>query len=290
MQQPIRYINLNGKIIREDHCGISPNNRSFRYGDGCFETMKMVEGTILFSAYHFERFFHTLGKLQFECPKDLTSELLLQQIITLAKKNYHHKLGRIRLMAFRGDGGIYDLVSPKPNYLIQTWTLNEANNSMNENGLIIDFYKDAIKACDSFSNLKSNNYLGYAMAALWAKKNHLNDALVLNSNASIADATIANVFMIKAGQVNTPSIADGCVNGVMRRHIVASLPNINIPIQEGAVTVEALLSADEVFLTNSIYGIRWVKSIQAATYHNTITTMIYKKLIQPHWELKQTLG
>ncbi len=286
MQQPIRYINLNGKIIREDQCSISPNNRSFRYGDGCFETMKMIQGTVQFSAYHFERLFHTLELLQFECPKDFTPELLKQQIETLAKKNYHHKLGRIRLMAFRGDGGIYDVVSPKPNFLIQTWPINEANNSLNENGLIIDIYKDTIKSCDRFSNLKTNNYLGYAMAALWAKKNHLNDALVLNSHARIADATIANVFIIKAGQVVTPSMAEGCVNGIMRRHLVATLPTINIPIQEGALTVEAILSADEVFLTNSIYGIRWVKSIQSVTYQNTLTTTIFKKLIQPQWILK----
>ena len=89
-------------------------------------------------------------------------------------------VARIRLMVFRGNGGIFDPENLLPNYIIETWPLaNEAR--LNENGLVLDIFPDAKKSCDIFSNFKSNNYLPYIMAGLYAKKNKLNDCIVLNS-------------------------------------------------------------------------------------------------------------
>ena len=189
------FLNYNGKIYRSDKLLISPDNRSFRYGDGFFETMKIVNGKIALSNYHFERLFASLELLQFDKPGYLTAEYLLNQVTELAAKNYHNKSGRIRLTIFRGNGGLYDAENHFPNWLIQTWQLNPQVNVFNENGLVIDIFKDAKKTGDNYSHVKSNNYLCYVMAALWAKKHHLNDALVLNSYNRIADATIANVLL-----------------------------------------------------------------------------------------------
>ena len=86
------YLNQNGKIIKEEKAIISPNNRSFRYGDGCFETMKMIDGKILLQDYHFERLFASLTSLQFDVPNYLTADYLQQQILEVTKKNYHNKL------------------------------------------------------------------------------------------------------------------------------------------------------------------------------------------------------
>ena len=271
------YININGKVIKESSAGISVNNRSFRYGDGCFETMKMIDGKLLLPDYHFERLLSSLDLLQFELPNYFTAEYLQEQIISLAKKNYHNKLARIRLMVYRGDGGLYDPQNHFPNYLIQTWDLNPANNSLNENGLIIDIFEDAIKTCDKFSSIKSNNYLGYAMAAIWVKQQHLNDAIILNSYKRVADATIANVFIIKDGKVKTPRLDEGGINGIMRRHLLKTLPEIGVEVSETQISTDDLLAADELFLTNSIYGIRWVKQLKEKEYGNELTKLIYKK-------------
>ncbi|MEB3088276.1 aminotransferase class IV, partial [Parvimonas sp. D4] len=86
-----------------------------------------------------------------------------------------------------------------PYFLIQSWPLQPATQELNENGLVIDIYKDARKTADLFSSIKSNNYLPYLMGALWAKEHHLNDAILLNPDNRVADATIANVFIVKDG-------------------------------------------------------------------------------------------
>ena len=275
------YLNQNGKIIKEANAIISPNNRSFRYGDGCFETMKLMDNTILLANYHFERLFASLQLLQFDVPNYLTADYLQHQIVEVAKKNYHNKLARVRLTVYRGDGGLYDPENHFPNYLIQTWDLNPANNLLNENGLVVDVFTDAIKVCDTYSHVKSNNYLCYAMAALWAKKNHLNDAILLNPYNRLADATIANIFIVTNGIIKTPSLSEGCVNGVMRRYLLTQMHVENIPVEETKISVEELLQANEIFLTNGIYGIRWIKQINNINYTNTASSLLYKQFIKP---------
>ena len=280
------YLNQNGRVIKEDKASISPNNRSFRYGDGCFETMKIVDNNILLANYHFERLFSSLQLLLFDVPNYLTADYLQAQILEVAKKNYHNKLARVRLTIYRGDGGLYDAISHFPNYIIQTWHLNPANNLLNENGLVTDIFTDAKKVCDNYSHVKSNNYLSYAMAALWAKKNQLNDAILLNPYNRIADATIANIFIIKNGIIKTPKLTEGCINGVMRRHLLQCFKDDNMPFEETEIEVEELLQAHEVFFTNGIYGIRWVKQLQENNYTNDLSSLLYKKFIKPLFSLE----
>ena len=273
------YVNQNGKVINEINAVVSINNRSFRYGDGCFETMKVSKGKLLFADYHFERLFNSLELLQFTVPSFLTPEYLLANILNLTQKNHHEKLARIRLTIYRGEGGLYDPQNLVPNFTIQTWELNPTNNLLNENGLVIDIFEKSRKICDNYSAIKSNNYLGYAMAALWTKEQHLNDAILLNPYNRVADATIANVFIIKDGIVKTPGLSEGGINGIMRRYLLNQLPEIAVPVEESMLTMDDLLESDELFLTNSIYGIRWVKKLRDKIYGNSINAFISKKLV-----------
>jgi len=273
------FICLNGKILRAEDPVLLASNRGYRYGDALFETMKVASKNILLEAYHFERLFAGLRLLQFEVPKLLTREKLRNEVILLAEKNHCGNLARIRLSVFRGNGGVYD-EERTPQYLIECWPLNESLNRLNENGLIIDVFPAARKSCDSFSHLKSANYLPYTMAAIYAKANKLNDCLVLNTDGNIADATIANVFLIKEGVIITPGPDQGCVNGVMRRHLLEKMKDAGYSIQENPVSVSTLEEADEVFLTNAISGIRWVKQFRAKGYLNNLTVEIYNRFIK----------
>lgn len=275
------FLNYNGKLYAEGTMLISPNNRSFRYGDGFFETMKMINGSIVLGNLHFERLFTSLETMKFDTPKLFTAASLEEQVLNLAKKNKHSANGRIRLMVFRGDGGLYDAPDNHPNYLIQTWEMNDANNHLNENGLVTDVFADARKACDSFSHIKSNNYQCYVMGALWARQNKLNDALVLNSYGRIADATIANVFIVKDGIIQTPALTEGCVAGTMRRYLLQCLRNDGLPVQETAITPEDLTAAQEIFLTNAGYGMRWVQRCGNTSYTPKASLLLYKNYIAP---------
>jgi aminodeoxychorismate lyase len=273
-------INLNGKILNEAKAGISVNNRSFRYGDGLFETMKMMKGRIIHAEQHFNRLFAGMQTLQFQVPKIFTPDFLLKQINEMAMQNGHAKLGRVRLTIFRGDGGLYDTVNHSPNYLLQTWELNAANNELNENGLVIDFYEGTRKYADALANVKSNNYLPYLLAAMHAKQNNLNDCLLLNHEGHVCDATIANVFVVKDGEIITPKLSDGCVAGVMRDALLHGFDKAGFKMNEKSLSKEDVLNADECFLTNSIYGVRWVKMLGDKTFGNTMVQKIHREIVK----------
>jgi len=278
---PESYINFDGKIIRNNKPIILADNRSFRYGDGCFETMKLLNGKIILESYHLERLFKTVKAFQFNKTGFFISDKFKDEIIELAKRNHHKKAARIRVNVVRGSGGLYDSENNNPHYIIETWDLNAANNKFNENGLVTGIYRDAIKVADSFSHLKSNNYLCYVMAAFWAKEHKLNDAILLNPSGRIADATIANVFIVKDGIVKTPALSEGCIEGVMRKYLLDCLRKEGIPFAETKITVEDIEEASEVFFTNTIRGIRWVKEVGKINYKHQLSPLLYKKFLQP---------
>ena len=270
---------FNGKIIPGDEPVLLVSNRSYRYGDGLFETMKVVNGIILLAEYHFERLFSGLSLLKFDSPKLFTKENLEQQILQLCRKNKCENLARVRFSVFRGNGGLYD-EDKTMQYVIESWPLNNLVKGFNENGLVIDIYPDAAKSCDKFSNLKSANFLPYSVAALYAKENKLNDCLLLNVSGGIADSTIANVFIIKDGIINTPGLEEGCVNGVMRRYLVEKMQKAGYKIQQTSVSANDLKNADEIFLTSAINGIRWVRVFRDKIYTNVTTEEIYNRFVK----------
>ena len=275
------HINWNGSITAPGDFRISPDNRGLRYGDGLFETMKARKGKIDLEPLHFERLFSSLRLLQFEIPSHFTAEYLREQVRLLLEKNSHTELARARLMVYRGDGGVYDSLDHRPQLLIQSWPLLEPASNPHGKLLQIDVFHDARKACDVFSSLKSNNYLCYLMGALFAKNRGLDDALILNAYGRIADATIANVFIVTDGMIKTPPLTEGCVNGVYRRYLLQCFQKDGLAFREEPLKVEELMEAEEVFLTNAITGIRWVHRCGGTIYGNETSVHLHTRYAIP---------
>lgn len=275
------FATWNGRIIREGKVFISPNNRSFRYGDGCFETMKVVNGRLLLYELHFQRLFSSLNLLRFTYPETFTPENLKSQINDLVKKNGHEKSARVRLVVYRGDGGLYDVKDKNAYYIIQSWAGATDTNVFNEAGLRVGIFGDAKKSADLFSSLKSNNYLPYAMAAMWAKEQLLDDAIIMNAFGGVADATIANIFIVDNGIIKTPSLTEGCINGVMRRYLLHCFEKDDLPHSQTEISSRDLSNASEIFLTNATHGIRWVAQVGNNSYRNTLSAYLHKKFIVP---------
>jgi len=275
------FSNWNGKIVENTKICISPDNRSFRYGDGCFETIKVINGRILLADLHFQRLFSSLQTLKFSIPASLTPAYFESQIKQLVQINEHEELARVRLVVYAGEGALYDVAERHPNFIIQSWIGNKDSIDFNDIGLILGIFWDARKTADVFSCIKSNNYLGYVMGAIWGKQNGLDDCILTNAFNRVADATIANIFIVSDGIVKTPTLAEGCVNGVMRKYLLACLRSENIPFLETEISFEEVLNASEIFLTNANYGVRWVQKVGNSSYSNSVSSSLHKKFISP---------
>jgi branched-chain amino acid aminotransferase len=266
-------------MLYDDTPIVPAGSRGLRYGDGMFETMKMVDEELRLEQYHFERLFKGLELMKFSLPSHFTAAYLREQVLSLVEKNNLKKAARVRLNTFRKNGGLYDPVEGSPDFVIEAWPLPENYLRLNEIGLIVDVFDEARKSCDRFSSIKSNNYLPYVMGAFYARENKLNDCLILNSHGRICDATIANVFWVKNKCVYTTPLSEGSVAGVMRRHLLDILPKKGFNVEERILEIADLQKANELFLTNATSGIRWVKKFRQLEFENTLSATIYELLV-----------
>lgn len=274
------WIDHNGALLPANSGILKATNRAFHYGDGLFETLMVRNGRIRLGDAHFDRLFAGMNQLRYVIPSQFTREGVEASLLQLCERNGHLSLARVRLTIYRGDGGLYDPEDLHPRYLIESWPLSPADIGLNEKGLAIGIYSDGIKSCDLLANIKSTNFLLYAVAALYAKEHGLDDCLVRNSHGRLADSTIANLFYCKDRQVYTPPLSEGCVAGVMRRFLLSALPDAGFPVHERPVTGEDLQEADEVFLSNAIRGIRWVQTFRKYRYAHDLSRTIHDQLIK----------
>lgn len=242
-------------------------NRGFLFGDGLFETMKIVDGRIRLGAYHFDRLFMGLRLLKIDSSR-LSAEGLEAAVLALCQVNDCLEAARVRLTVYR---------SEETRVLIECFLLPPDHDRFNERGWIIDLFPDARKPMDAFANLKSCSSLPYTMAALYARENSLDDAIVLNTAHALCDASIANVFLVKDGACFTPALHQGCINGVMRRYLIEEIKKEGIAVHQAELREADLLSADEVFLTNAIRGIRWVAGFRNRSYECAFSKALYQR-------------
>lgn len=244
-------------------------NRSFRYGDGVFETIKVFQNRILLSSLHFERLFTSLHLLHLQPGIGFTKERLEGDILQLCLRNGCAGLARVRLAVYRSEHNQAD-------YVIEAVPLDEAAMQWNNEGWKLELYPPARKSCDAFANIKSANFLPYVLAGLYAQDKGADEALVLNALNHIADGSKTNLFLIQEGEVYTPALHQGCVSGVMRRFVIDCLKKNGYAVHQTKIAEEKLLAADEVFCTNAIQGIRWVQSFGDRQYGYTQTRQIYE--------------
>jgi branched-chain amino acid aminotransferase len=273
----------NGTIFQEQEPSLHPNNRSFRYGDGLFETIRYANGQMPLWDLHMARLFQGLSALKIGTGKLFTPELLLKQVANLCQKN-NLRHARIRITVSRGEGGILEPTALTPDYIIQTWPLDEPMPRFNTNGLHLRVYPDGRKSADALATLKSTNYLLYAMAALHAKEQKANDAIVLNHLDRIADCSIANIYWVDGQQVYTTPLSEGPVAGVMRTYLLSKVNCI-----ERVAAPEDILQASEVFITNAVRGIQWVSQMEDRSIPECrISQDIYHDIIRPLFATTQT--
>ncbi|MCC7301957.1 MAG: aminotransferase class IV family protein [Bacteroidia bacterium] len=271
-------VNYNGNLLSADSPVLRADNRSFRYGDGVFETIRHANGKPQFLAHHVARLKSSLEVLHISFPPALEESSLRSMIVELSARNAVERGGRIRLTVFRKEGGYYTPDSNEGCFLLECDPIDESNYNLNPAGLVVDIFPDFKKQVNKLSSIKSNNAQVPVLAALYKKQNELDDCIILNSNFSIAEAINANVFAVKNGVLYTPPIADGCVDGIMRKQVIHVAKQNRISVYEVSLAMNVLLNSDELFLTNVVSGISWISAYKAKRFTNTMSKMLVEKL------------
>lgn len=242
-------------------------NRGWRYGDGVFETGRFHQGRLLLASHHFDRLFSGLQLLNIT--PAFTAVQLTKLVADLCEKNGCSTLARVRIAAYREDDN-------NASFVIEASAMPVDKLVWNEQGWRLSIHPFARKSCDAFANLKSANYLPYVMAGQYAKERDAEECLVLNMHKRICDGSKTNLFFIKSNDVYTPALSEGCVAGVMRRAMIDFLKSRGVAVHQKGITEADLQQADQVFVTNAIEGLRWVRQISVQTYAHGDLKKLYQ--------------
>lgn len=270
-------INLNGEIISGDTKVFTAANRAFKYGDGLFESMRMLKGQLKFADKHADRLHKGMKALKMDGYSQMDSWFLREKAEQLASVN-KIKHGRLRLTVYRDSDGLYTPQQNKTGYVLEIVPADEPRYFLNSKGLIIDVFTELSKPNNFLSNIKTCNSLVYVLSGIYKTQHNLDDVLLLNQNGFLCEASSSNIFIYYQNHLYTPALSEGCVEGVMRQVIIDIAQKNNIPLTEAQISPEILYEADEVFLTNATRGIQSVMGYGIRRYFNKMSKVLVDEL------------
>ncbi|QJD94790.1 aminotransferase class IV [Mucilaginibacter robiniae] len=271
------FVNINGKLIPADAPQITVANRAFKYGDGLFESMRLVNGQLKFANLHASRLQQGMKTLKIEGYSLMDTWFLKEKAEELAVWN-KAKNGRIRLTVYREGDGLYTPTDNKAGWVLELQPDEISGYQLNNKGLLMNVFTELQKPVNYLSNLKTCNSLLYVMAGLYKSQHRLDDVFLLNEHNFLCEGISSNVFVWYRDHLYTPALSEGCVDGIMRQVIINIALELDIPVTEAQMSPDILNEADEVFLTNATRGIQWVIGYGVKRYFNSLSKNLIDEL------------
>ena len=271
-------INFNG-VIKDTDLQLTVSNRSFLYGDGVFETLKIVNNKILFFEDHYFRLMASMRIVRMEIPMSFTMEYLEEQILKLVEVMAIQDSARVRFTIFRNEGGFYLPTVNSISFVIQATKLENIKYKFPKSQFEVDLYKDFIVPKQLLSTLKTANKITHVTASIFAKENQLDSSLLINETKNVIEAANGNLFMLMGNKLITPPISEGCLNGIMRKQIMAIAKQMDlVEVVEAVISPFDLQKADELFITNVIIGIQPITKYRKKEFEVSLASQLLEKL------------
>ena len=271
-------INFNGTIVSQDD-NILTQNRAFLYGDGVFETVKIINNKILFLEDHYFRLMSSMRVVRMEIPMNFTMEYLEEQILSVVAANGCSDSARARITVYRNDGGYYLPQNNTISFLIHSQLLENTLYEIEKKNYEVDLYKDFYITKQLLSSIKTTNKIINITGSIFADENGLDNCLLLNDSKNVVEALQGNLFMLVGNKLITPPVSEGCLNGVMRRQILNLAKKIeNLEVEETVISPFDLQKADELFVTNVIKGIQPITQYRKKNFETNTALQLLEKL------------
>jgi branched-chain amino acid aminotransferase len=262
--------NLNGNISRSTSDSFDQFSRGFFYGDGLFESIRVFDGIVPFIHLHWERLEKGMRLLGFNIPSDWSGDFFRNEILKITSGN-----ARVKISVWRSPGGLYHPTDQTPNFLITANPLDSNCFKWLDDGLNIGQCTSVKLPIDTLSGLKVLGGTRYVMAAIEAHAKGFDDVMLSNTDGHVCETSSNNIFWIKKGVLYVPLPKDGHVLGIFQNHFTAILQAEGIEMVAKSTTFAALQEADEVFLTNAIHGIQWVRLLEGTVLKCEKTIMFF---------------
>lgn len=260
------------------------NDRAIHYGDGIFETILCDRNSLFFWSQHYQRLQQSAVRLKLDCPDE---KLLLDDIKQLLDKNPEiiEKSYTLKIILTRGAGdrGYRYVKGMKQNRLVLLSEIDTAYSSLLSGELLtgeLCLCQQQASINESLAGLKHLNRLENVLARNeW--QNQYIDGLMINANKNVIEGSMSNLFAVQDGELFTPDLSQSGVKGVMRELIILLAKNNNIKVSVVNITAAELLAMDEIFISNSLIGMKSVNKLADALFEETpLSNRLFENLLQ----------
>jgi len=271
---------IDGKFYDKENAKISVYDHGLLYGDGVFEGIRVYGGKVFECEAHLRRLFDSARAIRLIPPHSVEE---LRAAIEETIRINHFSDCYIRLVVTRGPGylGLNPNRCPNPTVFIIADTIELYPPEMYEKGMSIITSTIVRTHPNSLSpRIKSLNYLNNILAKIEAADAGVPEAIMLNQEGNLAECTGDNVFIVRSGEVQTPTTADGILEGVTRHVMIQLCKKLAIPCVEKSLQRHDLYIADECFLTGTAAEVVAVTRIDGRPIGPGIPGPITRRLME----------
>ncbi len=279
-----QLVYINGEIVSRDKAQIPVFDRGLLYGYGLFETMRSYNGHVFYLDRHIARLVNSAGVLGIR--EALEPQKLETGVLRTLKANGLDD-ARIRLTVTAGEGsrGLALPVSGKLTIIITVEELVLPSPEMYAKGLRTSVVSIRRNNRSPLCCMKTLGYLENLLAHAEAVDAGSDEAILLNVDGEVAECSASNIFIVEDGEIITPPIKAGILPGITRRVVIDLASSLGIKVAEEAVTVERLLNAEEVFITNSVIEIMPIASVDGRTVRAGSRGKVTERLAEEYKKL-----
>jgi len=242
---------INGKLYSERDAKISVFDHGLLYGDGVFEGIRVYNRRVFMLAEHVDRLYRSAKAIALEIP--MSRKAMADAVVRTCRANGTAN-GYVRLVVTRGVGtlGLNPFVCRRPQVIIIAATIQLYPKEYYEKGLSIVTVPTVRNLSEALNpNIKSLNYLNNILAKIEAINAGVPEAIMLNADGRVAEATGDNIFTVKGRTLATPPPQAGVLEGITRNVVMDLARKSGYEVREQMMTRYDLYNADEVFLTGT---------------------------------------
>ncbi|CAM3757936.1 aminotransferase class IV [Flavobacterium gelidilacus] len=271
-------INFNG-TIQDSSVTIIEKNRGFLFGDAVFETLKVLDNKVLFAEDHYFRLMASMRICRMEIPMNFTLEYFEEQVLNLTDSLNCSNSARVRMTIFRDSDGFYLPKTNNVGFVVVAHQLNSKKYSFSKDFYEVELYKDFYVSKHLLSTLKTTNKMINVTGSIFAKENDYQNCILLNDDKNVVEALNGNIFMKMGNSIITPPISDGCLNGIMRKQLIALINKMEgFECVEKSISPFDLQKSDELFITNVISGIQPITKYRKKEFEIDFSLQLNEKL------------
>jgi branched-chain amino acid aminotransferase len=279
------FVYVDDELLPRSKATISVFDHGLLYGDGVFEGIRAYSGVVFKLKEHIDRLYESANYIRLVIPME-KDEMMKAVLDTLRKNNLRDAYIRLLVTRGVGDLGLNPTICKRASIVVITEptapSQDPRTNAIGKTTVISSIRRDPVDATSH--EVKSLNYLNSILARWEAIQAGVDEAIMLDTQGFVSEATAENVFIVRKGQIATPPTNSAILHGVTREKVIEIAEALGFPVSEREITPFELINADEVFLTGTLAEIVPVIKVNGRVIGSgkvgTVTALIYGEFVK----------